>query len=491
MTDQEQAQVSFPEHPCRMPHTERCAEEGMLFRNCYTVAAHCCPSRASFMTGLYPSRHGVYNNVNTHTAIHRGLNEGVVTFSELLRDTGYRMMYSGKWHVSNHENPRDRGWEELEVGAPGDQRSGTPPMSQWESAARESNETRHRGQILRPGWGHYQLYGTRPSQTSKGYEDSVDYGYVNTANEILPELTASDDPWCLYIGPNGPHDPFIVPERFAAMYDPDEIQLPPSFHDHMEDKPGIYQRHRQQYWDQLSEDEVRESIAHYWGYCTMMDEMFGEVLNALESSGASENTVVFRMSDHGDYCGAHGLYCKGVPPFREAYHIPLIVRWPDGITQPGRETDALVNLMDFAPTFLELAGVSDVPDGVAGRSLLPFFRGEFPEGLESPGGLEPPEGGWRDTHYTQFNGVELYYTQRIVQTHTHKYVYNGFDFDELYDLERDPHEMVNVADRPEYRDIKRELVRRMWQTALAEQDIISNPYATVAMAPWGPGITME
>ena len=119
MTDQEQAQVSFPEYPCRMPHTERLAREGILFRNCHTIAAHCCPSRASFMTGLYPSRHGVYNNVNTHTAINRGLNDGVVTFSELLKDAGYRMAYSGKWHVSNYENPGDRGWEERVVGGPG------------------------------------------------------------------------------------------------------------------------------------------------------------------------------------------------------------------------------------------------------------------------------------------------------------------------------------------------------------------------------------
>ena len=94
MTDQEQAQVSFPEHPCRMPNSDRLAEEGVLFRNCNTIAAHCCPSRASFMTGMYPSRHGIYNNVNSHTAIHRGLNDGVVTFSELLRDAGYQMAFS-------------------------------------------------------------------------------------------------------------------------------------------------------------------------------------------------------------------------------------------------------------------------------------------------------------------------------------------------------------------------------------------------------------
>ena len=475
MTDQEQAQVSFPEHPCRMPNAERLAQEGVRFRNCYTVAAHCCPSRASLMTGLYPSRHGIYNNVDTHTAIHRGLNDGVVTFSELLREAGYRMAFSGKWHVSNEERAGDRGWDELVVSSPGDGQKGVPPMSRWEAAARETSAERGRGQVLRPGWGHYQLYGSRPAKGPKGYEGTRDYDYVQAAVGNLPELVASGDPWCLFVGPNGPHDPFIVPEPFASMYDPAEVTLPPSYRDTLTDKPRIYQRMRRQYWDQLSEDEVRESIAHYWGYCTMMDAMFGEALDALDASGTAENTLVLRMADHGDYCGAHGLYCKGVPAFREAYHVPLIARWPAGIAAPGRETDALVSMMDFAPTFLELAGVQDVPEGVAGGSLTPFFRGEAP-------------GDWRDALFTQFNGVELYYTQRVVQTKTHKYVYNGFDFDELYDLEADPHEMVNLADHAGYQAVKKDLVRRMWQTALAEEDIISNPYATVAMAPWGPGI---
>ena len=118
------------------------------------------------------------------------------------------------------------------------------------------------------------------------------------------------------------------------MYDPAEIELPPSYSDTLEDKPRLYQRHRRQLWDQLSEDEVRESIAHYYAYCTMEDDLFGEVLDALDATGQADNTVVIFMSDHGDYCGDHGLYLKGVPAFRGAYHVPCIVRWPDGIAEP-------------------------------------------------------------------------------------------------------------------------------------------------------------
>ncbi len=473
MTDQEQAQVSFPEHPCRMPNAARFAQEGVLFRHCYTVTAHCCPSRASFMTGLYPSRHGVFNNVNTHTAIHRGLNDGVITFSEKLKDAGYRLAYSGKWHVSNTESPCDRGWEELHVGARGEGVKGFPSLDRFKPLS-DSVGPRKRGEVLRPGWGNIQVYGTR----DQSYEETNDYKIVHSAIDKLPELVASGEPWCLFVGPNGPHDPFIVPEKYAQMYDPADVILPESFRDRMEDKPRVYQRHRRQYWDQLTEEEYRESIAHYWGYCTMMDDLFGDMLDALDKSGASENTLVLRLSDHGEYCGAHGLYCKGVPAFREGYHIPLIARWPKGIQNPGREVDALVNLMDFAPTFLDLADVRDVPEGIAGRSIVPFLQGEMPI-------------DWRMAHCTQFNGVELYYTQRAIWTHTRKYVYNGFDFDELYDLEKDPHEMVNLSEHPAYVDVKRDLIKQMWETSLAEQDIISNGYWTVALAPYGPGIAFD
>jgi len=241
----------------------------------------------------------------------------------------------------------------------------------------------------------------------------------------------------------------------------------------MEDKPRIYQRMRRQYWDQLSEDEIREAIAHYWAYCEMEDAYFGLLLDALDASGQRENTLVLRLSDHGDYAGAHGLFCKGVPAFREAYNVPCIMSWPGHIERPDRMEDSFVTLADIGPTLLEAAGLP-VPDGPTGRSMLPFLKGQQPE-------------DWPDAFYSQMNGVELYYTQRAVQTHEWKYVYNGFDFDELYDLRADPHEMANLAEQPEHAAKKRELVQKMWRFAAKTEDHIFNPYATVAMSPFGPG----
>ena len=472
MTDQEQADVVAPGHPCPTPFAERLAAEGIRFTQAYTPAAHCCPSRATFMTGLYPSRHGVFNNVCTPTAIHYGLAEGVTTFSELLREAGYNLTLCGKWHVSVEEDPADRGWEEREV-------TGTKKTShqrsidQWrQGPANTDDNTRRRGHVQRPGWGDFVLYKTLPNGGPKGYEELHDAKVVQAAVDALGELTAQEQPWCLFVGPVGPHDPYNVPQKFVEKIKLEDVPLPESYDDTLEDKPRIVQRQRRQLWDQLSKEEVRESVAHYWAYCNLEDALFGEVLDALDASGQADNTLVIFLSDHGDYMGAHGLYLKGVAAFREAYHIPCIMRWPKGLAEPGRTVDAFITLADFAPTFLELAGVP-VPEGLTGRSLVPFLRGETPT-------------DWPDAVYSQFNGVELYYTQRIVATKSHKYVYNGFDFDELYDLEKDPLEMVNVVDKPEYQEVKRELVRKMWHFAAQEQDMIFNPYGTVALAPWGP-----
>jgi arylsulfatase A-like enzyme len=473
MTDQERGDVVTPDHPCQTPNADRLAAQGIRFTQTYTPYAHCCPSRATFMTGLYPSRHGVYNNLLTPTAINSGLNKGVETFSELMRDDGYKMTLCGKWHVSAEENPSDRGWDEKAVTAV---KGATQPhpIDGWRQGPRtpDSGEDRPRGHVQRPGWGDFVIYGTIPDVGPKGYEGLHDYKVIQAALETLDEYTKQDDPWCLFVGPIGPHDPFVVPEKYANMYDPTEIELPPSYFDTLEDKPRLYQRHRRQLWDQLSEEEVRESIAHYYAYCTMEDALFGEVLDALDASGQADNTVIIFMSDHGEYCGDHGLYLKGVPAFRGGYHVPCIVRWPEGIADPGSEVSQFVTLADFAPTFLELAQI-DGPTDLSGRSFVPFLTGDKPD-------------DWPDTFFTQFNGVELYYTQRSVMTNEYKYVYNGFDFDELYDLRTDPHEMVNLADDPAYDEVKHDLVRRMWTFAAKEADMIFNQYGTVALAPWGP-----
>jgi len=479
MNDQQQALPTMPGHPCRTPHADRLAAEAILFGRCYTTAAHCCPSRASAMTGLYPSGHGVFNNVLTNTAIHEDLRPGVHLWSEGLREAGYQLKWSGKWHVSRNLEPGDFGWEGLLVGASGRDRH-ERSWEQWHEAAAQGQDRpgeRGRGELLRPGWGACRHYGTLPKAPGQAHDFTpVDHWIATTGIEGLLQAAAGREPWCVYIGPNGPHDPYIIPEKYATMYDPRTIPMPASWQDDLRDRPVIYQRQRR-FWQQLSPDEQREALAHYWGYCTMQDDLLGLVLQALETTGQAANTLVIFTSDHGDYGGAHGLWMKGVPAFDEAYHIPLIMRWPAGIAAPGREVGEFVSVVDFSPTFLELAGAPAL-EPCHGRSLVPFMRGERPD-------------DWRDTLCTQFNGVELYYSQRAVLTRDWKYVFNGFDWDELYDLQADPHEMHNLAPRPEdphpeSDEVIRELCARLWRFSEATDDFNHNPYATVSLCPYGP-----
>jgi arylsulfatase A-like enzyme len=243
----------------------------------------------------------------------------------------------------------------------------------------------------------------------------------------------------------------------------------------MADKPAIYRRMRDMRFGQLSQREVREGIRHFWAYCTYLDDLFGRLLVQLEQIGQADNTLVLYCSDHGDYCGEHGLFAKGIPCFNGAYQVPAVVRWPKGIANPGRRVDDFVSLADFAPTFIELAAEPGAATDrhFAGASLVPFLRDK-----------RPP--AWRDAIHTQCNGVELYYTQRSVMTRDFKYVFNGFDRDELYDLRADADELRNVADDPAYAQVVREMCRRMWRFAYREDDSAINPYITVGLAPYGP-----
>lgn len=466
MTDHQRGDTVLPEHPAITPNVDRLAREGVTFSETYCPSPHCCPSRATFMTGLYPTRSGIWNNVCNRQALSYSLNDGARLWSENLKDAGYHLAFSGKWHVSAVEGPKDRGWEELHVAAG----PGRVPRDEWERYRRMASQpeptVRAPGQYLRPGYGANDLYGAR--------EDGASYDLpaVENALEAMPRLASSNSPWVLFVGMLAPHDPYYVPQRFLDLYDLDDVPLPPSFHDTLDDKPRIYRRMRRQVWDQLSEQETRDAIRHYWASCTQLDEHFGRLLSALDDLGQADNTLVLYCADHGDYCGDHGLFAKGIPCFRGAYNVPAVMRWPQGIADPGRRVDSFVSLADFGQTFTELAGSTPAPD-LSGRSLSPFLGGETPE-------------DWRDDIHTQCNGVELYYSQRSVRTKEFRYVFNGFDDDELYDLRVDPHEMRNVAMDEAYADVKRQMVRRMWRFAHREDDSMVNDYCTVALAPYGP-----
>ncbi len=473
MTDQQRGDSIPPYSKAYTPVMENFCSQGITFDNAYTISPHCCPSRATFFSGLYPTQHGVWNNVNVGNTLSKGLYQGVRLFSEDLKEAGYDMYFSGKWHVSSVESPLDRGFDVMNIPQPDDKIDlihERPNEAEWEQYTNYQQQTqRYEGQILREGYKTYTHYGISENPFN-------DQNVVDAAVKIIKSKCKTNKPWCQFIGTLGPHDPYFVPQKYLDIYDINSIELPETFEDGMDDKPALYRRTRERF-NQLTEQEHKETIRHYLAFCTYEDALFGKVLEALEEEGEVDNTLVLYISDHGDYMAEHGLWCKGLPCFKGAYHIPAVIRWPNGVKNPGRVVGDFINLADFAPTFLELATIKTERE-FAGQSLTTFID-------------DRKVNNWRDAIYTQSNGNELYGIQRSVMTKEWKYIYNGFDYDELYDLVNDPDETTNMINDEKCDRIVKEMSKKLWTFAYDKGDVCINSYIMVALASYGPGVIFE
>lgn len=458
MTDQQQACTVEPGHPCQTPAIRRLAAEGIRFSRAYTPTPMCAPARASLMTSLYAHAHGMLNNNHVAQAMRTGLNPGVSLWSERLKESGYQMHFAGKWHVSRDKGPSEYGWQEP------DEESKKKAWLPWPTPGARSKQH----WIRRPGWKPYELYGS----VQGGPEQFSEYKWTQYARGKVKELAARSEPWCLYLGTHGPHDPFSVPEEYVRRYEGMEIPKPASFDDSMADKPAIYRRLKEEVWGGLTWDDYAETIRHYWAYNSFIDDQFAGLMATLEETGQADDTLVLYLSDHGEMMGSHGLFYKGVMAFEECYRVPLIMRWPRGI-KAGQVCQEFVTLMDIGPTLLEITGSRPL-ETAHGRSLTPLWKGQTPA-------------DWPQEFYGQYHGSELYSSQRVLTTKRHKYVFNGFDYDELYDLEEDPGEMKNLNASPAHRPLRDDLIRRLWARAGAVGDAIScHGYPSTDLLPIGP-----
>lgn len=467
MTDQQRGDSIFPHrnkyNKCITPNLDKMYHDGSIsFSNAFTVSPHCCPSRASFFTGLYPTEHGVWNNIDLGSSFSKGLYNDIPLFTDFMKND-YDLYYTGKWHASNIERPSDRRFVEfgkVHVNKI-DRLNDRPNMNEWNAYRNMTDpyceSPRQDGEIKRYGYGSYFHYGTREKPNN-------DKEITLNICDKLNELKSSDKPWLLYAGPIGPHDPYMVPQEFLDMYDINDIRLPDSFSDTMQDKPALYRKTRSLF-DQLTEREQKESIRHYLAYCSYEDSLFGEVIDTLKKHGQYDNTIVIYTSDHGDYTAEHGLYCKGLPCFNSAYHIPLMIK-PAGNNNISRTIDNYVSIVDIASTIMDLIGIEF---NASGKSLLLEFDGN-------------------NEIYTQSNGNEQLGIQRSVMTHKWKYVYNGYDYDELYDMENDPEQITNLINNPDYDNVLKEMAKKLWKFAYEHNDVFVNKYIMVAHAKYGPGI---
>jgi len=309
-TDEQRADTmaAYGNHKIQTTNLNQFAEDCVVFQNAYVAQPVCTPDRSTVMTGLWPHQTGcTKNNIP--------LPEDIPCLPEIVNDPAYHTGYMGKWHL-------------------GDEIFAQHGFQEWVSIEDTYSEyySKNRDSSARSSYYHYLVeQGYTPSSDNKfsrrfaaglPLEYSKAMFLQQQAREFLERQARADRPFLLYVNFLRPHMPFTGP--LDDRYDPADVTLPQSFHDHMEeDVPLRYRVKRQYLIDKYgaSEQDFRSLIARYWGLVTQVDRAVGRVLDTLAETGLDENTLVVYTSDHGDMMGAHHMAEKSVM-YQEAVRIP-------------------------------------------------------------------------------------------------------------------------------------------------------------------------
>ncbi len=398
----------------KSPNIDRLARRGVRFENAYCQYPLCGPSRASFMTGLYPDQTLIHKNsiyIREHLPT-------VQTISQMFRANGYFATRIGK--IYHYGVPKHIGT------------SGHDDPFSWDYTINPRGRDKdEEGKIfsLRPG----SFGGTLSWLAADGTDEEQTDGIAATeAVELLQQYAAEDKPFFLAVGLYRPHTPFVAPKKYFEMYPREKIVVPsiPDGYRETLPKPAWKSINRKKDQINLPDDLARQAIQAYYASITFADAQLGRILDTLDETGLADNTIVLFTSDHGYHMGEHGHWQK-TTLFENAARVPLIVAGP-GTRAIGKTATTLAEMVDFYPTLAELCGLS-APEYVSGVSLAPA--------------LADADAMPRESALTQYaNGYSL-------RTARYRYTEWGKDAAvgaELYDRDSDPEELVNLADRAEH-----------------------------------------
>ncbi|WP_308502882.1 sulfatase [uncultured Alistipes sp.] len=472
MTDDHTAQMMscYDSRYMQTPNLDRIARDGVRFTNSFVANSLSGPSRACMLTGKHSCANRFFDNT---TCVFDGSQQ---TFPKLLQAAGYQTAIVGKWHL-----------ESLPTG-----------FDFWE---------------ILPGQGDYY----NPDFVTQQGDTVRREGYVTNliTDDAIRWMDRQRDPskpFCLLIHHKAIHRNWMADTCNLALYEDRTFALPENFFDDYAGRPAaaaqemsivrdmdmiydlkmlradrdsrlksLYEQflgrmnpEQRAAWDrfygpviedfyarnpqgrELAEWKFTRYMRDYMKTVKSLDDNVGRVLDYLEEKGLLDNTLVVYTSDQGFYMGEHGWFDKRFM-YEESMHTPLVMRLPAGYAARG-DIDQMVQNIDYAPTFLELAGV-EVPDDIQGRSLLPLLRGEKPA-------------DWRDAlyyHFYEYPAEHMVKRHYGIRTDRWKLIhfYNDIDVWELYDLQNDPSEMHNLYGQPGTEEVTADLKRRL--TALQEQ----------------------
>ena len=453
MTDDHTAQMMscYDKRYMDTPNLDRIANDGVRFTNSFVANSLSGPSRACMLTGKHSCENKFYDN---STCV---FDSSQQTFPKLLQKAGYQTALIGKWHL-----------ESLPTG-----------FTYWE---------------IVPGQGDYY----NPDFITQTNDTIQKHGYITNLIDWMENKRDKDKPFCLLIHHKAIHRNWMADTCNLALYEDKEFALPDNFFDDyngreaaaaqemsiVKDMDMIYDlkmlrpdkesRLKSLYesfigrmdegqraaWDafygpviddfyqknpqgkELANWKFQRYMRDYMKTVKSLDDNVGRVLDYLKENGLLDNTLVVYTSDQGFYMGEHGWFDKRFM-YEESMRTPLIMRLPKGFDRKGDITEMVQNI-DYAPTFLELAGVK-VPEDIQGESLLPLLKGKKPA-------------DWRKSlyyHFYEYPAEHMVKCHYGVRTDRYKLIhfYNDIDAWELYDLEKDPAEMHNVINDPTYSEV--------------------------------------
>ena len=437
---------------CRTPNMDRFSRTAVRFDSAYVQAIACNPSRSSFLTGLRPLTTGVWNNSQV---MGERLPPGTVTLPELLKKKGLHTAVIGKFfHTTEYARKQLLAFDRIEHYQPPPGWSGPPPILKFPAeprAAREAPPTKDKKDPAYQKWrrAHSDRYG----DSGKTPEQEGDYRITQTAAALLGEFAKSKQQFFLSVHSSRPHTPLIAPKKYIDLYDPDKIPDPPAppsslvgcpYPKRMTGgNPDIFMQ------QQPTPRQAREAIAAYYACVSFVDENIGRVLTALDQQGLADNTIVFVMGDHGFHLGDHGFWSK-YSMLEATRRAPLWIRVP-GAPGNGQVCREFVEFVDFVPTLAELLGFP-TPSNLEGTSFAPL--------------LATPGRAWKSAVFQVQSPVEQMVRNR-------RYSYMEFKDGPvpvaLYDMEKDPWEIVNLADNPAHAATRAEmaaLLKAGWKAAL-------------------------
>ena len=429
----------------RTPRIDALAASGLAFTHAHCQSPICTPSRASFLTGMYPSSvHGCTNGNDVWA-------DAAPLITKLLADAGYDCGLAGKLHIAGAQG-------RIEPRAEDGYRSfkwSHHPRDQWPEGHAYRDWLAEQGHDL----GEMQ---EDPASIPPDLHQST-----WCADEAISFMNEDrESPWLMSINMFDPHAPFDPPQSYLDRYDPQAMPGPLFRESDLENQHRLAGVDFQNAGRTPEEMGAKDKQARYYAMIELIDHNIGRMLDALEKRGQKENTLVIFMSDHGEMLGDHGLLLKGCRFYEGLIRVPLIVSGA-GVSVRNEQRDALVELTDIAPTLLELAGV-EVPARVQGRSLLPLFSDPNASHRESVRceyyrALKPNPLGPR-----QIKGsyATMYRDRRYKLC-----VYHGHAYGELYDLEKDPDEFGNLWDDPGHADVRFDLMKKSFDAAALAIDI--------------------